>query len=267
MILPGGSAVRAQLGDSYFLLPVPHEIVRHCEWCRRKMTADQIDEIETKHWEAYVARSAIARPLPAASRPPQSVLPCELREFWPSGVRIRATEGAGLPQPTLPDGRWVVCIPTGKSFGNILPREWEKILKAARLARGPLINHAYERTLENLQEWQRIGRDVMARYAARSDWLARRGHLGEGEDPFPDFNAQVPLMTWVQDWTPDLYQEGFRNFRPFERARLVLSSATGFEPRTIESIVQRERTKAVRPKHAETGAPTRRPPAKRRRRG
>ena len=111
-----------QLGDSYFLLPVPHEVVRHCKWCRRKMTAEQIDEIETKHWEAYVARSGIARPLPAASRPPQSVLPCELREFWPAGVRVQATEGAGLPQPTLPDGRWVVCIPTRKTFGNILPQ-------------------------------------------------------------------------------------------------------------------------------------------------
>lgn len=241
MLFPGGDAIRAQLGDRYYLLPVPDGRIRHCKWCRRRMTPEQVDEIETKRWEDHVARSQIANPLPATGRPPLMALPCELREYWPAGVRMHATEGVGLPQPVLPDGRWVICIPPTKDFGNILPTEWRRIVAGARLARGPLINHAYERTLENLKEWRAIGRDVMRRYTQRSILLERRGYLDAGEDPFPDADNHLALMSWIQEWAGDLHAQDFPDFRPFEKARLALSRATGFEPRTIESIVQRHR--------------------------
>jgi len=161
-----------------------------------------------------ISPGGTAHPLPAASRPPQSVLPCELREFWTAGVRVHATEGAGLPQPTLPDGRWVVCIPARMIPANILPREWRAIVAAARLARGPLIDHAYERTLENLQEWKEIGRDVMRRYVQRSALLSQKGTLEDGEDPFSDCNLRVPLMSWIAEWASELYREDFPDFRP-----------------------------------------------------
>jgi hypothetical protein len=146
MIFPGGDAIRAQLGRTYYLLPVPDGRIPHCEWCRRKMSPEQIEEIETKGWNDYVAKSRMANPLPAGSRPPLAALPCELREYWPPGVRTQATVDLGLPQPTLPDGRWVLCIPPSRPLGSILTPEWERLVDGARLARGPLIEHAYDRT-------------------------------------------------------------------------------------------------------------------------
>lgn len=245
MLWPGGDAIRAQLGSAYYLLPVPAPPIWSCEWCRRRNGAEAIEALERERWDAYRTQARFLPPLSAEARPPLAVLPCELREYWPADVRIRATAGAGLPQPTLPDGRWVVCIPPGKSFGNIMPREWGPILKAAKAARGPLIDHAYQLALENLQDWERTGRDVMARSAERSRLLMEKGHLPEAEDPFPDCSAHVPLMSWVQEWTPHLYRADFPEFRPFDEARLALTRSVGFEPRTIESIVQRHRRSAA----------------------
>lgn len=222
------------------MLPVPDGIW-HCQWCRRTIGPEAVEAAEKARWEEHTRKFGLA---PTSPRPPLAALQCELLDdaFWSAGAR--ASDAGDLPQPSLPDGRWVVCIPATRSFGSILAHEWRRILATARKARGPIIKHAYERTLENLQRWKEVGRDLASRYLAR-DALSAKGELNAENDPFPNYNDHAPLMAWIQDWADDLRRPDFPDYQPFERARRVLADATGFAPRTIESIVQRHRGKAV----------------------
>lgn len=242
-----GDEIRGQLGDTYFLLPVRDRVVWHCNWCRRRLGPERIEQLEREQWAKYAAEMK----LPAGSpRPPLEVLPCERREYahWPSGVRWIEPEELGLPCPTLPDGRTVMCIPEGKDFGNILRGEWSRILAAARRQRGPLVAHAYLRTLENLDEWKRTGADLVERSKARVA-LGRTGvQIDSSNDPFPDINQYAPLMAWVNEWVPELEVEGVPDFKPFRYATEVLSKVLGFAPRTIEKIIGDEGETGRKPK-------------------
>jgi hypothetical protein len=132
---PAGNELRDQLGRNYSLLPVGDF---ECPWHRRTFDAD--------HFRRHVEETG-QRPEP---------LPCEqLAVCWPAGIRSRALDDA--PRHMLPDGRSVSFVFSGDRFGSVLKPEWTRVKAAARLARGPLLSHAYEVTLEILQRWQLVG--------------------------------------------------------------------------------------------------------------
>jgi hypothetical protein len=227
-MISDGEQIRRQLGHSYFFLPVPAGRVWHCEHHRAQLRPDELEVIEDE--------------VPY----PREFLACERMksDLWPEGVRGNATLRTNLPQPTLPDGRWVVCIPDVPHFGSILPHEWKPLLAGAKRARGPLIRHAYEVTLGRLQKWKRVGREFMRRQAAREEWRQRGMVLDDSNDPMKRFDADWKLASWISRYAGDLHATDCPEFVPSERAREVLSSATGFAPSGIVSILRRESEKA-----------------------
>ena len=237
-----GKEVRNQLGRNYSLLPIADF---ECPWHRRAFDAD--------HFRRHVEETG-RRPEP---------LPCERpAAWWPSGVRSGALDDA--PRYMLPDGRAVSFIFSGERFGSVLKPEWTRVKAAARLARGPLLSHAYEVALEILQRWQLVGIEMIRAQHENTQRIQRGETTQHWSGAFPREDAFLP--DWIFVHARDLYrrdptdpfyigdlsedddtafEERMRTFKPFERALGVLAAATGYEVSTVKKARERERRRLL----------------------
>lgn len=236
---PAGNEVRAQLGSRYYVLPVGSF---ECQWHRRAFDSDHV----RRHVEE-------------TGRRPDS-LPCEERApWWPGGIRSDALHG--VPKRLLPDGRSVAFIFAGAKFGAVLEPEWGRIKEAARLARGPVVSHAYEVALEIFQRWQQVGVEMIRAMHENTRQMRRGETARHWAESFPREDGFLP--EWIFVHARDLYrrdptdrfyigdpaeddeaafEERMRTFKPFERAFAVVAAATGYEISTVEKIRERDRS-------------------------
>ncbi len=242
MSSPGGEEVRARFGSKVSFLPTG---AFECPWHRRNC-----DE-EWRYIEMTGQRY-----------PPK---PCEERlAKWQHVLRSDAIEALLAKQ--LPDWRPVAFFPSGRrqGFGTLVGPEWQRIAEAAREARGPLMEHAYDVSLEILQRWKEVGAAIME--AMHEDTRrARRGEVGRHwSQNFP--RADAPISDWIFLHARDLYyrdmtdpfylpdgaddtREGFesrmKTYRPFEKAYAALSSATGYTVSAVKKMLEVHRKAAI----------------------
>jgi hypothetical protein len=237
-----GKEVRAQLGKNYYILPAGDA---HCPWHRRMMTSEDARRFREKTGQN-----------PSVS--------CEDRQaWWPDDIREEALRG--LPRSQLPDWRQVVLVPAVARFGAVLPHEWRGICEAARASRGPLIEHAYEASLEILQRWQEIGIETMSKLDAREQRISDRR---TEDSPLEEIaHADTGLAGWIYRCAPSLYyrhkgddaerdafNKRMKAFRPYEMALNALAAATGYAPSSIQTILRRSRGSRGRTRAKVTGS-------------
>ncbi len=164
----------------------------------------------------------------------------------------------------LPDGRVVAFIFAGEKFGAVLEPEWRRIKAAAKVARGPLLAHAYHVSLAIFQRWKEVGVEMIRAQHEHTKRI-RAGevtkHWGESfprEDGFlPDWIFVHARDLYRRDPTDPFYigdsaeddeaafERRMRNFKPFERALQVIAAATGYEVSTVKKALERERRRSV----------------------
>jgi hypothetical protein len=232
-----GAAVKAQLGKNYYMLPGPYF---ECPWHRRKVSSDEM------------RRRFEETGLPVT-------FPCEVpAPWWPERVREDALNG--LPSYQLPDWRQVTFVPNRETFGTVLPHEWKRIVAAAKVWRGPLIEHAYDVSLEILRRWKKIGSATLQ-------------HLHEGERRIRNQESQkhpsvglphedIGIPNWIFLCARDLYyldgdedekrrfDDRMKAFKPHQLAFAAVAAATGYTVSSVESILRRSR--AAGPKRRQT---------------
>jgi hypothetical protein len=166
-------------------------------------------------------------------------------DLWPQDVPADITKGLGFPQPVLPDGRWVVMIPSVPSYSpQILPRLWKPLLDGAKDARPRIIRHAYETTLDRLQNWKVMGPAFLEIQSRRTQLIREKGHLPDDLDPLKGFAADWELFDWIGTWASDLAEHPIPHFVPFERACEILAKNTGYTRKTIEADLGKVRRRA-----------------------
>jgi hypothetical protein len=239
MLLSEGADIIERLGRSFGLLPVPAGRWG-CDYHRA-----QIDpkELEIRAREAYLERlpPALRATTPESmGAPPMMFLECETRSYWPPGVPLDATHGADFPQPTLPDDRWIVCVPTDPDLRppSVRRVHWEEIVGAAKAARGPLLLHAYDVASGRLREWKEIGLATKKLLDDR-DAIQKAGQVPD-PNSYP-FNVKIDwkLSSWVSKWANRLSDDPGQHFTPSVEALAILHRRLGVEPETIKTWMAR----------------------------
>lgn len=214
--------IRQQVGSNYGILPLD-ESRWLCLWHRRPAVLP-----------AYVCDSA------PEDQSPSPQCEEELRVLWPAGLRSNVTDSLDLVRGILPDDRQFVLIPFDAAFKPpLLVREWKATVGGGAAGKGPLLKHARDISLHRLQVWHRVGKETLRRQDELNN-LHRQGIVvTDQNNPFRDFQCDHRTWEWISRWASDLASVDAPSFIPSERAWEILADVTGWEPKTIESIVYR----------------------------
>jgi hypothetical protein len=136
-------------------------------------------------------------------------------------------------------------IPDVPSYSpQILPRLWKPLLDGAKDARPKIIRHAYETTLDRLQQWELMGPSFLERQVRQAQLIKEKGYLPDDLDPLKGFAADWELSHWIGMWASDLAEHPVPQFVPFTRAYEILEKNTGYSRKTIEADLAKVRRRA-----------------------
>jgi hypothetical protein len=235
--LEGGDIVE-RLGRSFGFLPVPTRFV--CKYHRRLLTSQEVEQRSREMYLAGLSPEARASTPATMGPPPMAFLDCENQWYWPEGVPLDVTRSAEFPQPSLPDGRWIVCIPIDPDLRPPTARQvhWKAVVLAAKRARGAILQHAYDVAREQLSTWKATGPETI-RLLREREAITK---LGKPIDPdsYP-FNVPIEweLSSWVNSWANPLWQEPSKAFTPSIEALAMLQGVVGVQPETIKTWMAR----------------------------
>jgi hypothetical protein len=222
---PRGDEIRKQAGKRYNLLPLGRF---QCPWHRRHLSRDAARELQER----------IGEP---------ALFPCERpEEWWPPPIREEALRDLAVSD--LPDGRQVVFVPAVLKFGSVLEDEWKTISAAARIARPPLLRHAYQVALEMFRRWQLVGVETLTamhdneRAIAAGTWNTHPAF----SLPIEDVGLADRIFLYgrelyvSRDASPEEFEACAKRIRscvPMGMAIKAIMSATGYTEQAVDFAV------------------------------